>query len=69
MKQLTIAATKVGRPKTTGKGLQICMRWHEMDLVAINQWRRKQLDAPSQTEAIRRLVRIGLGKPKRDDVK
>jgi hypothetical protein len=36
------------------------MRWQEPDLAAIDEWRRVQMDLPSRTEAIRRLVELGL---------
>jgi hypothetical protein len=49
-----------GRPKTTGPGTQIGMRWQAAELVAIDVWRRKQDDLPSRTAAIRRLVGLGL---------
>jgi hypothetical protein len=55
-----------GRPKTTGIGTQIGMRWHMAILEAIDEWRRLQPDLPSRPEAIRRLVEQGLkGKSKR----
>jgi hypothetical protein len=34
----------------------------EMD-VAINEWRRRQEDLPNRSEAIRRLVELGLSAP------
>lgn len=49
-----------GRPRTTGVGTLIGMRWHEPALAAIDEWRRKQDDLPSRAEAIRRLVEMGL---------
>src|ERR1700730_1643637 len=45
---------------TTRTGRQIGERWHEDELAAIDNWRRTQEDLPSQAEAIRRLVEIGL---------
>jgi hypothetical protein len=45
---------------TTGTGLLIGMRWHTSDLEKIDGWRRRQNDAPSRTEAIRRLVELAL---------
>jgi hypothetical protein len=30
------------------------------DVAAIDEWRRKQADLPSRSEAIRRLVELGL---------
>jgi hypothetical protein len=49
-----------GRPKTTGAGIQIGMRWQPEELATIDGWRRKQEDLPSRTVAIRRLVQLGL---------
>lgn len=49
-----------GRPKTTGKGAQIGMRWQAPLLAAIDAWRAEQDDEPSRAEAIRRLVERGL---------
>src|ERR1700730_18984388 len=48
-----------GRPPT-GTGLLIGMRWHASALEKIDQWRRRQNDAPRRTEAIRRLVELAL---------
>jgi hypothetical protein len=61
MKSAKVSVTKktVGRPRT-GVGTQIGMRWQEPDLAAIDEWRRQQTDLPSRTEAIRRLVELGL---------
>jgi hypothetical protein len=52
--------TRRGRPKTTGPGTQIGMRWPESLLKAIDAWRGKQEGNPERSEAIRRLVEIGL---------
>jgi hypothetical protein len=49
-----------GRPKSTGIGAQIGMRWHAPDLAAIDEWRRQQPDLPTRSKAIRRLVEIAL---------
>jgi hypothetical protein len=51
---------KRGRPKTTGRGTQIGMRWHELLLGMIDAWAAKQDDKPPRSEAIRRLVERGL---------
>jgi hypothetical protein len=51
---------KTGRPKTTGTGVQIGMRWQEAELAQIDKWRREQPDLPSRTQAIRRLVEQAL---------
>jgi len=52
--------TRRGRPKTTGSGTQIGMRWPEPLLKAIDAWRAKQEGKPERPQAIRRLVEIGL---------
>jgi hypothetical protein len=49
-----------GRPRTTGIGVQIGMRWHAEDLQAIDRWRHQQPDSPARPETIRRLVRLAL---------
>jgi hypothetical protein len=55
---------KRGRPPTTGRGTQIGMRWQYPELSAIDEWREKH-DVESRSEAIRRLVELGLkAKPK-----
>ncbi len=51
---------KVGRPVTTGKGMQIGMRWHKPLLGTIDRWAAGQDDKPGRPEAIRRLVQLGL---------
>jgi hypothetical protein len=48
-----------GRPKT-GVGTLIGARWHDAELAAIDEWRRKEHDIPGRAEAVRRLVRLGL---------
>jgi hypothetical protein len=61
MKSAKVSVTKkpIGRPRT-GIGTQVGMRWQERDLAAIDEWRRRQRDLPSRTDAIRRLVELGL---------
>jgi hypothetical protein len=59
----TILDTKKGRgrPKADdGLSTQIGTRWRDADLVEIDEWRRAEPDIPSRTEAIRRLVKLGL---------
>jgi hypothetical protein len=51
---------KVGRPKTTGRGTQIGMRWQAPILEAIDNWAAQQDDKPDRPNAIRRLVERGL---------
>jgi hypothetical protein len=48
-----------GRP-ATGQGLQIGTRWPDMTVASIDAWAARQADTPSRSEAIRRLVEIGL---------
>jgi hypothetical protein len=50
---------KTGRP-ATGVGTLIGQRWHEAQLDEIDRWRRGERDMPGRSEAIRRLVEIGL---------
>jgi hypothetical protein len=69
--RVTTKKKRRGRPKTTGKGAQIGMRWQKPALDAIDALRAAQEDEPERPEAIRRLVDRGLaaegdaGKPKR----
>ena len=67
MRRSNSASTKavrrrLGRPRTTGKGVLIGGRWHAADLTAIDAWRLKQGDKPNRAEALRRLVRIALNR-------
>jgi len=50
---------KRGRPATTGKSTQLSMRWQDPMLIAIDSW-REQHDVATRSEAIRRLVELGL---------
>ena|SRR6266436_1848288 len=50
---------KIGRPRT-GVGALVGQRWHEEQLAQIDRWRRAQADMPGRSEAIRRLVELGL---------
>jgi hypothetical protein len=61
MKKSKVSVTKkrIGRP-AIGIGTQIGMRWRDHELTAIDTWRQNQPDELSRTEAIRRLVEIGL---------
>jgi hypothetical protein len=45
-----------GRPRTTGIGHSNRDEMAETELAMIGEWRRKQLDLPSRTAAIRQLV-------------
>ncbi|MET3997913.1 hypothetical protein BjapCC829_46110 (plasmid) [Bradyrhizobium barranii] len=53
-----------GRP-ATGQGVQIGTRWPEGTVAAIDAWAKEQRDEPPRSEAIRRLVELGLGKSAR----
>ncbi len=57
--KVSVVKKKIGRPRT-GVGTLIGLRWHEPALDAIDEWRRQQPDLPSRSEAIRRLVDLGL---------
>jgi hypothetical protein len=51
---------KRGRPATTGRGVQIGMRWQDPDLEMIDDWIGRQKEPFTRPEAIRRLVELGL---------
>jgi hypothetical protein len=51
---------KRGRPRTTGSGVQIGVRWQVADLTAIDEWRGKHEDPLSRADAIRHLVKQAL---------
>jgi hypothetical protein len=57
--KVSVTKKPVGRPRT-GIGIQIGMRWQNAVIAEIDDWRRQQPDLPSRTEAIRRLVELGL---------
>jgi hypothetical protein len=48
-----------GRP-ATGQGVQIGTRWPDSTVTAIDVWAMQQEDQPGRSEAIRRLVELGL---------
>jgi hypothetical protein len=48
-----------GRP-ATGQGVQIGTRWPEGTVAAIDAWAAAQDDEPGRSEAVRRLVELGL---------
>jgi hypothetical protein len=50
----------MGRPPGRLQDKQLQMRVSDEFLRAVDQWAEKQQDHPSRTEAIRRLVEIGL---------
>jgi len=45
-----------GRPKTTGRGEGLLIRFHPPQLAALDGWISRQNDEPTRPEAIRRLV-------------
>ena len=61
-KQATLQPQKKRGPAPTGKGTPVQVRLQPNDLVAVDDWRRKQVDLPSRPEAIRRLVEVALQK-------
>ena len=63
MKSARKNATKKrgGRP-ATGQDLQIGTRWPDKTVAMIDTWPAAQDDEPGRSEAIRRLVEIGLKK-------
>jgi hypothetical protein len=54
-------AKKRGRP-ATGHGMQVGVRCHQDLLGLVDNWRRKQPDIPTRSEAIRRLTTQALTK-------
>ena len=59
---------KIGRP-STGVGTLVGQRWHDDQLKQIDRWRRGQSDMPGRSEAIRRLVELGLTVKTKDRAK
>jgi hypothetical protein len=53
---------RLGRPPGKVQDHAFQMRVSEQFLRTVDDWRRKQPDLPSRTEAIRRLVEKGIGK-------
>ena len=47
-----------GRPTTTGTGVLVGQRWHGPDLKKVDDWAEE--NGTTRTEAIRRLVELGL---------
>ncbi|NVO16483.1 MAG: hypothetical protein HXX10_20845 [Rhodoplanes sp.] len=59
-KKITDNNKKRGRPTSTGTGTLIGVRLLPDLLAAVVSWIKRQDDAPSRPEAIRRLVELGL---------
>jgi hypothetical protein len=51
---------KMGRPATTGPGLQVVVRLHEPILSGLDEWCFEQPDRPSRAEGMRRLTGYAL---------
>jgi hypothetical protein len=51
---------KIGRPATTGPGLQVVVRLHEPILSGLDEWCLEQPDRPSRAEGMRRLTGYAL---------
>ena len=51
---------KLGRPATTGRGIQVGERWHPPEIAAIDKWIASQGEEMTRGQAIRRLVELGL---------
>jgi hypothetical protein len=55
-------------PKPLQFPTKVLIAFDDGRLDAIDEWRRKQPDLPNRSEAIRRLVDLALGAPKRRGV-
>jgi len=64
MKRQTVITKKRRGPPPTGKGTLVGVRLQPDLLAPIDAWAAAQDDEPGRSEAIRRLVEIGLGKAK-----
>jgi len=60
MAKTTREITKSGRKRAPETGTPVLVRLQADPLAAIDDWRRSQPDLPSRSEAIRRLVELGL---------
>jgi hypothetical protein len=59
-KSIRVIKKSRGRPRTTGTGTLIGIRFQEPSLDRIDQWAAAQDDEPGRPEAIRRLVEQAL---------
>jgi hypothetical protein len=50
-----------GRPKTTGTGVQIGMRWQRSELKLLDAWIKREAMGLTRPEAIRYLVAQAVG--------
>lgn len=60
---------KVGRPTAEPQTHQLQIRVSKEFLARLDAWRRQQSDLPTRTEAVRRLVDLGLTVPKGGNAK
>jgi hypothetical protein len=58
-KAISVMQKRVGRPRT-GKTPTIALRADNQFRLSVEKWAAKQPDGPTLSEAIRRLVEIGL---------
>jgi hypothetical protein len=58
-KAISVMQKRVGRP-ATGKTPTIALRAGDEFRLAVEKWAAKQSDTPTLSEAIRRLVELGL---------
>jgi hypothetical protein len=64
MAKRTRGAGKRGRPRTTGSGIQVGMRWQRPLLDRMDRWAKRH--CLSRPEAIRRLIELGLATSSND---
>ena len=61
-REVEVEVLRTPKPRLAiGPHTMIGVRWATADLTAIDEWRAKQIDKPGRAEAVRRLVRRGLG--------
>jgi hypothetical protein len=60
MAKTSVVPKKRRGPAPTGKGTQIGMRWQGSELTMIDDWVAVQSEPYTRSEAIRRLVELGL---------
>lgn len=53
-----------GRPKTTGRGAGVLVRFQSDAMKSLDRWSARQQDTPSRPEAIRRLVAMAIASAK-----
>ena len=61
MAKTSVVPKKKRGPAPTGKGTQVCERWHPSEIAAIDAWIASSSDKTlTRAHAIRRLVALGL---------